>query len=97
MAISQEGDQASRSAGLESRVNLRSPFISQIDAGDSADHGYALMTRPLPDYELRHIIKFKERWRYVPLPGDLQEVLEAGDRPKLIQRTKIRSYTSSGF
>ena len=57
----------------------------------TADHGYALMTRSLPDYELLRIIKYKERWGYVPLPGDLQEVLEAGDRQKLVQLVEQKS------
>ena len=68
-----------------SQVNLRSPFVVQLDAGDSADHGYALMTRGLADYELQRIIKFREKWRYVPLPADLQETLNSGDRTKLLK------------
>eukprot|EP00435_Cladocopium_sp_Y103_P010201 s4329_g2.t1 len=85
-------------------VNLRSSFINQIDAGDSADHGYALMTRSLPDFELERLIRFKERWRYIALPTELADAIHLEDKNKLInlieQKTGVTNHSiqvSDGF
>ena len=74
-----------------SQVNLRSEFVSQIDAGDSADHGYALMTRPLPNYELERIVRYRERWRYIALPSELVEAIQQQDRSKLVDLIEAKT------
>ena len=61
------------------RVNLRSQIVNQVDAGDSADFGYALMTMSAPDYEILRAIKHRERWRYIPFPKQIQEALDRDD------------------
>lgn len=82
-------------------VNLRSSFVNQIDAGDSADHGYALMTRSLPDFELERIIRFKERWRYIALPAELADAIRLEDKNKLISliesKTGMTNYFNRDF
>ena len=82
-------------------VNLRSSFVNQIDAGDSADHGYALMTRSLPDFELERIIRFKERWRYIALPAELADAIHLEDKSKLISliesKTGVTNYSNGVF
>lgn len=81
-------------------VSLNAPIISQVDAGDSADHGYAMMTRALPDYEIRRMIRYKEKWRYVGLPGDIKEALDGADwetlKTLLHQRTGVLPELAEG-
>ena len=68
-----------------SQVNVRSQIISQVDAGDSADFGYAMMCTAVPSYEIKRILRFKEKWRYVPLPDDIKSAMDDDDKDRLIQ------------
>ena len=43
--------------------------------GDSADQGYAMMTRMSTDVQIQSAWRFKEKWRYVPLPDSLKELV----------------------
>ena len=79
------------------RAELRSPFVSQVDAGDSADHGYALMTRSLPDCWLRRLVKYREKWRFIALPSEVQEALDGGDRETLVNLIAAKSGVDPGL
>ena len=61
------------------RVNLRTQIVRQVDVGDSADFGYALMTMNAPDYEILRALKYRERWRHIPFPKQIQEALDRDD------------------
>ena len=65
------------------RVNMRAETVLQVDAGDSADHGYALMYRAAAEWEIRRALRFREKWRYIPLPDDLKEALTFQDKERL--------------
>ena len=66
------------------RVDLGCPYISQVDAGDSADYGYAMMTCVASDYEIKRALQYKEKWRFIPLPEDVKEALTKSDKAELI-------------
>ena len=57
------------------QFDLRSGFVKQVDMGDSAAHGYAMMTRSAPDHLLRSACRFREKWRYIPLPDSLKDIV----------------------
>ena len=65
-------------------TNLRSTVINQVDAGDSADHGFAMMTRGVASYRIERMLKFREKWRFCALPDDVVEALERKDRGSLL-------------
>ena len=65
------------------RVNMCAKLVPQVDAGDSADHGYALMYRTAPDWEIRRALKFRKKWRYIPFPEDLKAALTLKDKERL--------------
>lgn len=66
-------------------TNLRPKIVNQVDAGDSADHGYALMTRGVSTYRIERMLKFKEKWRFSALPDDVNEALSRKDREGLVR------------
>ena len=57
------------------RVDLGACFIRQVDMGDSATHGYAMMTSRASVEQIRSACSFREKWRYVPLPDSLKELM----------------------
>ena len=56
-----------------------------MDAGDSADFGYALMYFTAADWEILRAKKFREKWRYVPYPEEIKEALTKADREQLLE------------
>ena len=58
------------------RVDLGAGYISHVDMGDSADKGYALMSRSASTSLIRAACCFREKWRYVSLPDSLKELVE---------------------
>ena len=89
-------------------VDMQPQLIQQVDAGDSADHGYALMTMVAASYQIERAIRYKERWRFIPLPSEVKDVLESGDRARLEQlltrsggsaheRAELWTQAESGF
>ena len=71
-------------------VDMQPQLIQQVDAGDSADHGYAMMTMTAVPYQIERAIRYKERWRFIPLPSEVKDVLDSGDRLQL-ERLLTRS------
>ena len=67
------------------QVSMRPELVSQVDAGDSADFGYAMMTMTAMPHDIKRAIRFKERWRYVPLPTDLKTAIEDDDKDRLVR------------
>ena len=61
------------------RVDLGASFIRQLDMGDSADKGYAMMTRTASPDSIRQACRVKERWRYLPMPESLKEIVAGAD------------------
>ena len=45
-------------------VNLGAEFVRQIDVGDSANKGYALLTGMFPLSTLQELWSYNEKWRY---------------------------------
>ena len=68
-----------------SQVNMRTQIISQVDAGDSADFGYAMMCTAVPSFEIKRVLRFKEKWRYVPLPDDIKSAMDDDDKNRLVK------------
>ena len=67
------------------RVDLGSPIVSQVDAGDSADHGYALMSCTASDWGIKRALQYREKWRFIPLPDDVKEALTLEDKSALLR------------
>ena len=67
------------------QVDLGCPMVSQVDASDSADFGYALMCCPAADWEISHALRFREKWRFVPYPDEIKEALTKSDRQQLLE------------
>lgn len=67
------------------RVDLGCSMVSQVDAGDSADFGYALMCCPAADWEISRALRFREKWRFVPYPEEIKEALTKSDRQQLLE------------
>ena len=76
------------------RTNLKAKFVQQLDAGDSANHGYAMMTRPTTDWEIARALKFREKWRFIPLPHDVKEALTQDDKQRLCELLAQKSGVS---
>lgn len=68
--------------------------IRQLDMGDSATHGYALMTRHCTIDQLHNFTQFREKWRYVAIPEQLRnEVLRLLDSEmdERVKETELQS------
>ena len=59
-------------------VDLGAGYCNQVDMGDSADHGYALMSRTTPLKMISTAMRFREKWRYMSLPDSLKEIVKHG-------------------
>ena len=57
------------------RADLGGGHIHHVDMGDSANNGYALMTRWCTIKQLQTMSKYKEKWRFLPMPFDLQRAI----------------------
>ena len=60
-------------------IDMGAPFCRQLDAGDSANNGYALLTTEASLPELQECWRFRGRWRYRALPQALRQVVLTGD------------------
>ena len=49
-----------------------------------ADFGFTLMTMNAPDYDLLRALKYRERWRYIPFAGQIQEALDRDDPSAIV-------------
>ena len=56
-------------------VDLGAGFIKQVDIGDSANTGYALLTRNTPTELIQGAWRFREKWRFMPMPESLKELV----------------------
>ena len=59
--------------------------ICQVDAGDSSGTAYALLTTWAKPTEIKHTIKWREGWRYVPVPEVLKRAVSTGDRDGVVK------------
>lgn len=57
------------------RAELGGSHIHQVDMGDSATNGYALMTRWCSINQLQSISRHKEKWRFQSMPEYLQAAI----------------------
>lgn len=73
------------------RNDLKSPLINHVDAGDSADHGYAMMCSMASDREINKAIRYREKWRFIPLPEDVKEALTLEDKETLIHLLEAKA------
>ena len=60
-------------------VDLGAGYCNQVDMGDSADCGYALMTRTTPFKMITSAMQYREKWRYMRLPDSLKEIIKNSD------------------
>eukprot|EP00438_Fugacium_kawagutii_P017101 Skav204591 [mRNA] locus=scaffold672:132020:137458:- [translate_table: standard] len=79
---------------------LGGPYIRQLDMGDSADFGYALMTRHTLLSDLRELCSVKEKWRFISLPEDVKSGMEAAreavDSGRSVDVETLSSFVRSG-
>ena len=61
-----------------SRCNLLFDPILQVDAGDASTSGYALMTTLASPTEIGDGCRFRETWRFRPLPESLETAARSG-------------------
>ena len=59
------------------RADLGSAFVKQVDMGDSANHGYAMMTAQASAQQLREACRFREKWRYMAMPDSVKEIVRS--------------------
>lgn len=59
--------------------------ICQVDAGDSSGSAYALLTTWAKPAEIKHTIRWRECWRYVPVPEVLKTAVATGDRHEVVK------------
>ena len=62
-------------------VDQGASFVRQVDMGDSATRGYAMMTSWAPPDKIRAARRFREKWRYVPMPDSLREIMQKEKNP----------------
>lgn len=66
-----------------SRCNLEFVPVRQVDAGDSSGKAYALMTTWATFREIAASCRWRESWRFRPLPQQVLDAVKVGDRPEL--------------
>ena len=59
--------------------------VLQVDAGDSSSGAYALLTTWSTPYEVSELCKFREVWRFQPLPQRLKRAALSGSRAGVIR------------
>ena len=55
---------------------LGGTICRNVDMGDSSDRGYAMMTRQCNITDFLSAIKFREKWRFLPLPENIKTAME---------------------
>ena len=66
------------------RSNLAFDPVMQVDVGDSSTSAYALMTTWCTFAEIAHLCKWREVWRFSPMPEVVRHAIESGSRENLI-------------
>ena len=80
-----------------SRCNILFDPIQQVDAGDASMGAYALLTTWSSQEEIRHLCKWRETWRYQPLPAPLREAVATGSRKEVVDAlSALESEVSEG-
>eukprot|EP00438_Fugacium_kawagutii_P022823 Skav218923 [mRNA] locus=scaffold2031:18320:23007:+ [translate_table: standard] len=59
--------------------------VLQVDCGDSSSGAFALLTTWAKKGEVAEICKFREAWRFQPLPIEVQQAAATGSRAELIK------------
>ena len=59
--------------------------VYHVDAGDASSSAYALMYTLATPVEVRHLINWRESWRYQPTPMVLKSAAESGSRDKVLE------------
>ena len=59
--------------------------VLQVDAGDSSSDGFALMTTWAEPREIREALRWKEAWRFRPIPEDIKTAAKQGDRSEILR------------
>ena len=57
--------------------NLGGKIIQTVDMGDSANSGYAMMTRFCSNDQILEATRYKEKWRFVAMPAALKQAVES--------------------
>lgn len=82
------------------RAPMGGQYVNQVDMGDSSSTGYALLTRSFPASKIQQVCRFREKWRFVPLPEDFKNAVEFFNRDGAQQSTDaeehIRAFTRAG-
>ena len=65
--------------------HIRFDPILQVDAGDSSSGAFALMTTWCSHREVSEICKWREGWRFQPLPATVERAVEDGSRGDVIR------------
>lgn len=52
-------------------------MIQTVDMGDSANNGYAMMSRVCTTKQILEATKYKEKWRFVAMPAALKQAVES--------------------
>ena len=65
--------------------SIRFDPILQVDAGDSSSGAFALMTTWCSHREVADICKWRESWRFQPLPTTVERAVESGSRGDVVK------------
>ena len=65
--------------------SIRFDPVYHVDAGDASSSAYALLYTLATPAEVRHLIKWRESWRYQPMPTVLKSAAETGSRDKVLE------------
>lgn len=68
-----------------SKASIAFDPVLQVDAGDSSSDGYALMTTWAQPSEIREALRWKEAWRFRPIPEDIKTAAQNGDRAEILR------------
>ena len=66
-------------------MNLQFDPVLQVDASDSSSGAYALLTTWATAKEVSALCRYRELWRYQPLPTTVKQAVETGSRAKVLQ------------
>ena len=66
------------------RASIGFDVIRQVDVGDSSSSAYALLTTWCDPHEIAELVKWREVWRFRPIPSHIRECVDRGNRQDLI-------------
>eukprot|EP00435_Cladocopium_sp_Y103_P021256 s872_g5.t1 len=67
------------------RASMTFQPVLQVDVGDSSSTAFALMTTWATSQEVAELIRWREAWRYCPLPEPVKEAAKSGNREELLR------------